>query len=315
MIDAKRVAKERSKINKLVADRLASSNGKDEKQIRHEINKEIRAEKKNKKQGKNKEAIAKIRKDVELQMGNSEPKALEKAISKAIGKYYSQQKKLKAPSIDKKCDKILQTLVSEKWCPSSGRWFDKECKRVFGELQLLGAMMDINILKNPSPMEQIFPEVCKDYFDLLAKKRFKAIKVVDEKKGDNPEIKKSKPKAKSATTKKVQEKLASSGGSKTEMEVVREVVSEIKEAEKNKIMKNLRKVWKPAKKPWFDKDCKDAYKSLVEKGKSANLNLGEVAQDYKKFKLKFKSETKAYFKLLTEKKEAFDKEDKRKNDE
>jgi len=317
MVDTKVASKHRDRVNKLVAERLGASPGKDEAQVRREVNKELRDQKKKNKMKVNKEEIEKIKKNVVEQMGDSDPKSLQKAISKATSRYYSQQKKAKSESVNQKCDKILQQHVSEKWYPKKCSWFDKKCQKHFEDIQLLGAMMDINILKNPGPMEKIFPDECKAYFDLLARKRFKRTKV--DKDGEQAEsnsegAKKKKPKAKSAITKKVQEKLAASDGTKSEMELLKEVVAEVKDVEKKKILKQLRKSWKPSQKPWFDKDCKAAYKSIVEKGAENGLSIGEVASDYKTFKIKFKTESKAYFNLLAEKKKAFDTADKQKRD-
>jgi len=312
MVDKKVGAKHRDKINKLVAERLGTSKNKDEKEIRLEINRELRAERKKKKKATNNKEVEKIKTDVTAELGDSDPKALQKAISRAIAKYYSQRKKEKSCSIDKKCENIMKDHLSSKWCPRSSSWFDEECDTAFEELKLLGAMMDINILKNPGPMEKIFAEECKEYFDLLAKKRFQTKKLDKDIVKDEPEVKTKKKKAKSAINKKVQEKLATGDGTKSEGELLKEVIAEVKESERKNVLKNLRKRWKPSNKPWFDKECKDAYKNLVAKGAENNFKIGDIAEDYGKFKTKFKSESKAYFKLLANKKADFDKADKEK---
>jgi len=312
MVDKKAGAKHRNKINKIVAERLETSKGKDEKEIRLEINRELRAERKKKKKATNNEEVEKIKADVTARLGDSDPKTLQKAISKATAKYYSQKKKEKSHSINKKCENIMMDHLSPKWCPRTSSWFDEDCNKAFEELQLLGAMMDINILKNPGPMEKIFAEECKEYFDLLAKKRFQTKKGDEKIVKDEPELKTKKKKAKSAINKKVQEKLAAGDGTKSEGELLKEVIAEVKETEKKKVLKDLRKRWKPSQKPWFDKECKTAYKDIVAKGAENNLKIGDIAEDYNKFKTKFKTESKAYFKLLANKKAAFDKADKEK---
>jgi len=322
MVDTKAASKHREKVNKLVAERLGTSPGKNELQVRREVNKALREQMKKKKREENQQEIEKIKEIIVAQLGECDPKQLQKAISKATSKYYSTLKKSKSQSIKQKCDKILEQHVSEKWHPSKCNWYDKKCQKRFEDLQLLGAMMDINILKNPEPMERIFPEECKAYFDFLAMKRFKRAKEAksgkqegeDETEGEmQNEPKRKKRKPKSAIAKKVQEKLTSSDGSKDEMKILKEVVADFKEDQNKKLLKQLRQQWRPTQKLWFDKECKAAYKRIAEKGAEKSLLIGEVASDYKKFKTMFKAESKAYFSLLAEKKKAFDVADKNKS--
>lgn len=323
MVDTKAASKHREKVNKLVAERLGTSPGKDEIQVRREVNKELREQRKKRKRGENQQEIDKIKENIAAQLGDSDPKKLQKAIAQATSKYYSTLKKSKSQSIKQKCDKILEQHVSEKWHPSKCNWYDKKCQKRFEELQFLGAMMDINILKNPEPMEKIFPEECKTYFDFLAMKRFKREKEAPSgKQEDGGEdvkeaeiqtgVKQKKRKLKSAIAKKVQEILTSSDGSKDKMKVLKEVVADFKEDQNKKLLKQLRQQWRPTKKEWFDKECKAAYKRITDMGAEKGLSMGEVASDYKKFKTMFKSEAKAYFNLLAEKKKAFDIADKEK---
>jgi len=331
MVDQRNAEKHRSKINKLVQERLAQDKGQDEHTVRKEVNKEQRAQRKSKKNKETDQHLDKIKQEIKAKMGDADFKAVKKATSQAIAKYHSEQKKGKNQSINKKCEQLMSTYLNAKWRPNE-KWFGKRCQRAYDELHFLGAMMDINIAKNPAPMEKLFPEECKEYFDLLAKRRFKkeeSKKEESKKEGDEgdeadaptkaaptegesdaPKKKRSKPK--SALNKKVQEILATNDGTKSDKEMLEKVISQVKEKEKNKVLQNLRKKWRPTDKLWFDQECKAAYKTIVAKGSENKLSLGEVSGDYKKFKIKFKTESKTYFKLLSAKKEAYDKEDKEK---
>ena len=42
---------------------------------------------------------------------------------------------------------------------------------------------------------------------------------------------------------------------KTDNDILNEVLEEVNKKEKNMILKNLKKFWKPAHKPFFDKEC------------------------------------------------------------
>jgi len=322
MVDIKAAEKHRSRINKLIQERLEQNPGKSEVEVKKEINKELREKRKNKKKNvklSNQQNVEKITKEIKAKMGGADEKAIQKATAQAVAKYYSEQKKGKKQSIDKKCQQLMSNYLSAKWKPSES-WFDKKCQKAYDDLYFLGAMMDVNLAKNPAPMENLFPDECKAYFDLLAKKRFKKSKKTEESKegedvpkdgeSDAPKKKRSKPK--SALNKKIQDILATNDGTKTEKEMLEKAIAEVKENEKQRLLKDLRKKWRPTDKPWFDKECKTAYKTLVATGSENDLKLGEVSGDYKKFRSKFKTETKTYFKLLADKKEAYDKEDKEK---
>lgn len=287
----------------------------------------MREQRKKKKNKETQAAMDKIKQEIKEKMGDADDKAVQKATSQAIAKYHSEQKKGKNQSINKKCEQLMVTYVNAKWKPNE-KWFGKRCQRAYDDLHFLGAMMDINIAKNPAPMEKLFPEECKAYFDLLASRRFKKEKESEKKEGDKKEgdeavppaktegeseaPKKKRSKPKSALNKKIQEILATNDGTKTEKEMLEKVISQVREKEKNKVLQNLRKKWRPTDKPWFDQECKAAYKAIVAKGSENKLSLGEVSGDYKKFKIKFKTESKTYFKLLADKKEVFDKKDKEK---
>jgi len=321
MVDIKAREKHRTRINKLIQEKLEQNPGKSEVEVRKEVNRELRDKRKTKKKDvKNThlQNVEKIKQEIKAKMGDADDKALQKATAKAVAKYYSDLKKGKNQSINKKCEQLMANYNKAKWKPS-GNWFGKKCQRAYDDLYFMGAMMDINLEKNPAPMEQLFPEECKAYFDLLAKQRFKKSKKTEEESKEDvpkedatdvPKKKRSKPK--SALNKKIQDILATNDGTKTEKEMLEKAIAEVKENEKQRLLKDLRKKWRPTDKPWFDKDCKAAYKALVAKGAENELKLGEVSGDYKKFKTKFKAETKTYFKLLADKKEAFDNEDKEK---
>lgn len=328
MVDLKAAEKHRSKVNKLVQERLEQNPGKNEAEVKKEINRELREKRKDKKKNikhSNQQNVDKIKKEIKDKMGDADDKAIQKATAKAVAKYYSEQKKGKNQSINKKCEQLMSNYVNSKWKPSEN-WFDKKCQKAYDDLYFMGAMMDVNLAKNPAPMEKLFPDECKAYFDLLAKKRFKRSKVKEEpKEGDVPKDggdvpkdgesvapKKKRSKPKSALNKKIQDILATNDGTKTEKEMLEKAIAEVKENEKQRLLKDLRKKWRPTDKPWFDKECKTGYKTLVATGSENSLSLGEVSGDYKKFKSKFKTETKAYFKLLADKKEAYDNEDKEK---
>merc|ERR1711890_190515 len=114
--------------------------------------------------------------------------------------------------------------------------------------------------------EKLFPDECKAYFDLLAKKRFKKSKQSEESKegdeapkdGESETPKKKRSKPKSVLNKEIQEILATNDGTKTEKEMLEKAIAEVKENEKQRLLKDLRKKWRPTDKPWFDKECKAA---------------------------------------------------------
>jgi hypothetical protein len=103
-------------------------------------------------------------------------------------------------------------------------------------------MMDMNIEKNTQAFSQLFPEECEKHFNLLAKRRFKSgdtsaqhPTTPDKDEGEGAsEGKEGKPertKKKSALERRLAEKMAAAGESKSEQELVQEVVAELKEKE------------------------------------------------------------------------------------
>ena len=108
--------------------------------------------------------------------------------------------------------------------------------------------MDMNIEKNTQAFSQCFPEECEKHFNLLAKRRFKSgasetptksVKLEngeeymdEEEEEEEGKAQKERPKKKkSALEKRLAEKMATCGESKSEQELVHEVVSELKEKE------------------------------------------------------------------------------------
>merc|ERR1719481_1545193 len=77
-------------------------------------------------------------------------------------------------------------------------------------------------------------------------------------------------------------------------------------ANQTAIIKDMLKSWKPNHKPFFDKECQEAWDKLNEKASKQGFDLDSNVNDFKKFKRKNKLECKKYFKLLTTKREAFD---------
>ena len=130
-------------------------------------------------------------------------KVIDKAVNKAIAKYYSKLKKSKNPQIilKQKANELIVDVNSQLWCPSDQGWWDEECQLKFEEVELLAAMWEINLLKAPQNFGKLYPAVCKKYFDFLAKKRFNST-TESEDKNTAEKVKKSK----SALQKKFEEK-------------------------------------------------------------------------------------------------------------
>ena len=84
-------------------------------------------------------------------------------------------------------------------------------------------------------------------------------------------------------------------------EVVTEMVKENKAAQ----VKELRKQWRPTHKPFFDKLCHEAFNKIAEEATKQGFDLDNNVADFKKFKRKNKKICIDYFKLLDERREAF----------
>merc|ERR1712226_102666 len=83
------------------------------------------------------------------------------------------------------------------------------------------------------------------------------------------------------------------------------VITEISEAEKKKVLINVRREWKPAHKPWFDDCCRESFSKLTDLASSQHFDLNSKAGDFKKFKLKNKDVCKEHFVLMEEKRKGF----------
>merc|ERR1719342_408610 len=77
-------------------------------------------------------------------------------------------------------------------------------------------------------------------------------------------------------------------------------------ANQTAIIKDMLKSWKPSHKPFFDKECQEAWDKLNEQASKQGFDLDSYVNDFKKFKRKNKLDCKKYFKLLTTKREAYD---------
>ena len=87
---------------------------------------------------------------------------------------------------------------------------------------------------------------------------------------------------------------------------MKEVMTEMMKANQTAVLKDMLKSWKPSHKPFFDKECQEAWSKLNEQASKQGFDLDSNVNDFKKFKRKNKLECKKYFKLLTTKREAFD---------
>merc|ERR1719154_67898 len=281
---------------------MKETGAKDEKLVRKEINKELR-EKRKKNKASNHDEVEKIKADLNKTMAGQEKKVIDKAINKAVAKYFSKLKKSKNPQniLKQKADALIVNVNSQLWCPSEQGWWDEECQKQFDEVELLAAMWEINLLKAPQNFGKLYPAVCKKYFDFLAKKRFNSTKESEDK-NTADKVRKSK----SALQKKFEEKKASNIDiKKTDKDILNEVLEEMNMKEKDVNLKNLKKIWKPAHKPFFDKECSEAYDKIVELALKMGFDLDTKAGDFKKFKNKNKEECTKYFKTLESKRTAF----------
>merc|ERR1711892_395740 len=282
---------------------------KDEKVVRIEINKEMRSKKKEKK-ALNHEEVDKIKAEVQKTMVGKDKKVIDKAVNKAIAKYYSKLKKSKNPKIvlKQKANELIVDVNSQLWCPSEQGWWDAECQQKFDEVELLAAMWEINLLKAPQNFGKLYPAVCKKYFDVLAKKRFNSTKESEDKNTEE-KVKKSK----SALKKKFEEKKSqNTDPKKNDKDILKEVLDELNKKEKDANLKNLKQFWKPAHKPFFDQECRDAYGKLTEQAVQLGYDLESKVGDFKKFKTKSKSDCTKYFQLLESKRTGFNNKQKTK---
>jgi len=299
MVDLKVKQKARNKINKLVDLKLKESGGlKDEKTIRKEI---MTAERLKRKKNKNAE-VEKIKEDVKASMAGKEQKLIDKAMSKAVAKYYSKLKKARHPQtlLKTKAESVIVNVNSQLWCPSDQAWWDDQCQSQFEDYQLLAGMCQINLLKDPQNFLKLFPDECKTYFDFLSKKRFSSAALKEEISS------KSRKSKKSVVQIRFEEQKADPNNkTKSDKELMKDVIDEIGQKEKKMQLKNMRQYWKPAQKPWFDNECAEAFASIEVHATSLQLDLENNLGDYKKLKNKSKAKCSEYFKLLEGKRIAF----------
>ena len=296
MIDKKVKQKKRDKIQKLIQDRVKASEGKmTEQEARKAVMKEQRDQSKQKKRQSELEISQKVRKELE----GKDEKVIDKAVKKAISQYHSKNKKAKNPQtqLKKKADDLILNVNSRLWCPKDQSWWDEECQDSFDELQFLAECWNINLLKKPQNFAETYPIECKTYFDLLAKKRFNS----------DGEDKASGKKTKNALEKKFEERKADvKNNNKSDKDLMEEVVTEMVEANKATQLKELKKTWRPSHKPFFDKECQEAFKNLSESATKQGFDLDNTASDFRKFRRKNRKECAKYFKFLDRKREACD---------
>merc|ERR1719154_736756 len=235
-------------------------------------------------------------------MEGSDAKVVEKAVRRAVAKHFSQLKKARKPGavLKAKAENLLVTVHSRLWKPSDKTWWDAECEARFEDIQLLAAMVSINLLKAPQNFGQMFPEECKKYFDFLAKKRF----ATADPEAVKAEVKEAKAKSKTALERRFEERKAGEVG-KTEKQVLGEVIVEMAEKERIQAVTNVKREWKPSGKPWFNDECATSFSALASLASEQGCDLEARAADYKKFKLKNKEVCKTHFALLEETRKAF----------
>ena len=186
MIDLKVRQKKRLKFQKLVEQRVLESNGeKSEKEVKKELMKEQRTKMKDKK----KAAEDEIRQQVMKDMAGKDAKVVDKAVKRAIARSHSRNRKSKQPGavLKEKAAALVVTVNTELWCPRDQGWWDHQCQDTWDDLAFLAGCWDINLAKSPQNFADIYPEECKQYFDMLAKKRFNtpAAEAATGKKGKN----------------------------------------------------------------------------------------------------------------------------------
>ena len=209
MVDIKAKTKHRNKIKKMVEMRMKETGEMDEKLIRKSVNKELRAKRKLNKKS-NHEEVAKIKLQVQESMGKicfcyfifqllfsagKSQKEIDKALKKAEARYFADLRQSKKPHnvIKKKANELRLEINGQLWYPNVSQWWDSECEKKFEDIQLLASMWEIDLLKAPKKFGELYPDVCKKYFDFLAKKRFNAPSdSKDENSDEIVKIKKSK---------------------------------------------------------------------------------------------------------------------------
>jgi len=295
----------------MVQQRMKETGATDEKLVRSQINREQRAKKKERKASKHVE-VEKIKIEVQTTMAGKDKKVIDKAVKRAIATYFSKLKKSKNPQhiLKQKANDLIHDVNSQLWCPSDQGWWDGECQQRFDEIELLAAMWEINLLKAPQNFGKLYPAVCKKYFDFLAKKRFNSTKESEDKNTEE-KLKKSK----SSLQKRFDEKKAqNTDPQKNDKDILKEVLDEMNKKEKEANLSNLKRIWKPAHKPFFDQECRDAFDKLTEQAVTLGCDLESKVGDYKKFKVKNKAEVSTYFQLLQSKRTAFNKKQKSKEE-
>ena len=213
---------------------------------------------------------------------------------------FSQLKKKKNPAavLKQSAASFLEKNNSKLWCPKAEAWWDEECGSKFDELAFLAACWNIDLVKSPQNFADIYPEDCKAYFDMLAKKRFNS--------STSKETKSSSKKSKTKLEKAFEKRKAKSENSaKTDETLMKEVVADLAEGDRTSQLKNLKKVWKPTHKPFFDNECKEAFDKLSETATKQSLDLDNNISDFKKFKRNNKKDCERYFKLLNDKRDAY----------
>jgi len=199
-----------------------------------------------------------------------------------------------------KAESVIVNVNSQLWCPSDQAWWDEQCQSQFEDYQLLAGMCQINLLKDPQNFLKLFPEECKTYFDFLSKKRFSSAALKEEISS------KSRKSKKSVVQIRFEEQKADPNNkTKSDKELMKDVIDEIGQKEKKMQLKNMRQYWKPAQKPWFDNECAEAFASIEVHATSLQLDLENNLGDYKKLKNKSKAKCTEYFKLLEGKRIAF----------
>merc|ERR1711909_205681 len=122
-------------------------------------------------------------------------------------------------------------------------------------------------------------------------------------------------KSKSALQKRFEEKKAqNTDPQKNDKDILKEVLDETNKKEKEANLKNLKQIWKPAHKPFFDKECRDANEKLMEQAVQLGYDLDSKVGDFKKFKNKNKESCMNYFQLLESKRTAFNTKQKSKQE-
>jgi len=236
-------------------------------------------------------------------------------LKKAEARYFADLRQSKKPHnvIKKKANELRLEINGQLWYPNVSKWWDSECEKKFEDIQLLASMWEIDLLKAPKKFGEIYPDVCKKYFDFLAKKRFNAPSdSKDENSDETVKIKKSK----SFLQKLYDEKKAlCTDSKKSDDEILKEVVEELNKKEIEANLKSMKKNWKPHHKPYYDEECEEAFKKLIDQSIAMGFDLEGTISHYKKFKLKNKVECSNYFKLLDDKRTEYNLKQQKKEEE